>query len=65
MSVVKASGLSLLICLGVGGVIGAALFSRRRAQQRAAEAYSDAGGMLRLNLDDITPQHDPGRLLRP
>lgn len=65
VSVVKASGLSLLICLGVGGVIGAALFSRRRAQQRAAEAYSDAGGMLRLNLDDITPQHDPARLLRP
>mgnify|MGYP003296449707 CR=1 FL=1 len=65
VSVVKASGLSLLICLGVGGVIGAALFSRRRAQQRAAEAYSDAGGMLRLNLDGITPQHDPARLLRP
>lgn len=65
VSVVKASGLSLLICLGVGGVIGAALFSRRRAQQRAAEAYSDAGGMLRLNLDNITQQHDPARLLRP
>lgn len=65
VSVVKASGLSLLICLGVGGVIGALLFNRRRAQQRAAEAYSDAGGMLRLNLDEITPQRDPARLLRP
>lgn len=65
VSVVKASGLSLLLCLGVGGLIGAVLFSRRRAQQRDAEAYSDAGGMLRLNLDDITPQRDPGRLLRP
>jgi hypothetical protein len=65
VSVVKASGLSLLACLGIGGLIGAVLFSRRRAQQRAAEAYSDAGGMLRLNLDDITPQGDPAKLLRP
>jgi hypothetical protein len=65
VSVVKASGLSLLGCLGIGGLIGAVLFSRRRAQQRAAEAYSDAGGMLRLNLDDITPQGDPAKLLRP
>jgi hypothetical protein len=65
VSVVQASGLSLLACLGVGGLIGAVLFNRRRAQQRAAEAYSDAGGMLRLNLDDITPQSDPAKLLRP
>ena len=65
VSVVQASGLSLLACLGIGGLIGAVLFNRRRAQQRAAEAYSDAGGMLRLNLDDITPQADPAKLLRP
>lgn len=65
VSVVKASGLSLLACLGIGGLIGAVLFSRRRAQQRATEAYSDAGGMLRLNLDNITPQGDPAKLLRP
>lgn len=65
VSVVQASGLSLLGCLGIGGLIGALLFNRRRAQQRAAEAYSDAGGMLRLNLDDITPQSDPAKLLRP
>ncbi|HET6670827.1 MAG TPA: DUF6599 family protein [Pyrinomonadaceae bacterium] len=65
VSVVQASGLSLLACLGVGGLLGAVLFNRRRAQQRAAEAYSDAGGMLRLNLDDITPQRDPAKLLRP
>lgn len=65
VSVVQASGLSLLACMGVGGLIGAVLFNRRRAQQRAAAAYSDAGGMLRLNLDDITPQNDPAKLLRP
>ena len=65
VSVVKASGLSLLACLTIGGLLGALLFGRRRAQQRAAEAYSDAGGMLRLNLDEITPQHDPAKLLGP
>jgi hypothetical protein len=65
VAVVKASGLSLLVCLGIGGLIGAVLFNRRRAQQRSAEAYSDAGGMLRLNLDDITPQGDSAKLLRP
>ncbi len=65
VSVVQASGLAVLACLGVGGLIGAVLFNRRRAQQRAAEAYSDAGGMLRLNLDDITPQRDSAKLLGP
>ena len=65
VSVVKASGLSLVACLAIGGLMGTLLFTRRRAQQRAAEAYSDAGGMLRLNLDEITPQHDPAKLLGP
>jgi hypothetical protein len=65
VAVVKASGLSLLLCLGAGGFLGALLFSRRRAQQRHAEAYSDAGGMLRLNIDEITPQTDPGKLVGP
>lgn len=65
VAVVKASGLSLLLCLAAGGFIGALLFSRRRAQQRHAEAFSDAGGMLRLNIDEITPQIDPGKLVGP
>jgi hypothetical protein len=63
VAVVKASGLSLLLCLTVGGFIGALLFSRRRAQQRQAEAFSDAGGMLRLNIDGITPQTNPAKLV--
>lgn len=63
VAVLKASGYALLACLGVGGLAGALLFSRRRAQQSEA-AYSDAGGMLRLNLDDLTPETDPARLLR-
>jgi hypothetical protein len=63
VAVVKGSGLALVACFGIGGFFGALLFVRRRAQQRAVEAYSDAGGMVRLNLDEITPQADSRRLL--
>ncbi len=63
VAVVKASGLTLITCFGLGGLIGAILFNRRRARQTTADAFSDAGGMLRLNLDDMTPQTDPARLL--
>jgi hypothetical protein len=64
IAVVKASGVALIACFGLGGLFGALLFSRRRAQQRTVEAFSDAGGMLRLNLDEMTPQTDPTRLIR-
>lgn len=63
VSVVKSSGLALVSCLTVGGLIGGLMFVRRRAQQRDAEAYADAGAMLRLNLDELTPEMDPARLL--
>jgi hypothetical protein len=65
VAVVKASGLSLLFCLAAGGFIGALLFGRRRAQQRHAEAFSDAGGMLRLNIDEITSHTDSAKLVGP
>ncbi len=63
LSVIKGTGLSLLICLGIGGIFGSIIFKRRRAQAAVTEAYSDAGGMLRLNLDEMTPHVDPSRLL--
>ena len=63
LSVIKGTGLSLLICLGIGGIFGSIIFKRRRAQAAMTEAYSDAGGMLRLNLDEMTPHVDPSRLL--
>ncbi len=66
VAVIKASGYALVGCLGLGGLLGALLFFRRRAQRSALQTYSDAGGMLRLNLDDLTsPQTDPSRLLGP
>lgn len=63
VAVVKASGLALVGCLAVGGFFGALLFNLRRAQQRAKEAYSDSDAMLRLNLDELTPESDRARLL--
>lgn len=64
VTVLKASGWAFVTCLGLGGLIGGLLFTYRRSQQKAVTAYSDAGGMLRLNLDELTAETDPGRLLR-
>jgi hypothetical protein len=64
VSVVKASGLALVSCLAIGGLFGTLLFRVRRAQQRSREAYADSDAMLRLNLDELTPESDPGRLLQ-
>jgi hypothetical protein len=65
IAVLLSSGLSVLLCLGVGGLFGALLFRRRRrARQRQGEAYSDAGGMVRLKLDEVTEGSDAARLLQ-
>ena len=64
IAVVKASGYALIGCLGIGGLLGGLLFSYRRAQHKGVTAYSDAGGMLRLNLDELTPETNPSRLLQ-
>jgi len=63
VSVVKASGIALVSCLAIGGFAGALLFNLRRSQQRAKEAYADSDAMLRLNIDDLTPEKDSTRLL--
>jgi hypothetical protein len=53
VAVVKASGYALVACLGLGGLIGGLLFTYRRTRQKTV-SFSDAGGMLRLNLDELT-----------
>ena len=64
IAVLESSGLSVLLCLSVGGLFGALLFRRRRrARQRHGEAYSDAGGMVRLNLDEVA-EGDAARMLQ-
>ncbi len=52
VAVLKSSGLSLILCLGIGGLVGALLFRHRRAQRAAA--FTDAGGSIRLNLDELS-----------
>jgi len=47
------TGLAILLCLGVGALIGGTVFLRRRARQAEHEVYSDAGGMVRLNIEDL------------
>ncbi|HKR58267.1 MAG TPA: DUF6599 family protein [Pyrinomonadaceae bacterium] len=61
IAVLKSSGLSLILCLGIGVLIGVLLFRHRRAQK--ASVYSDAGGSVRLNLDELTGTRATNRLL--
>lgn len=64
LGIARTIGFFVALCLGAGSVVGGIAFLHRRAQARAAaETYSDAGGMLRLNLDEITPETNPARLL--
>ena len=64
IAVLKASGYAAVACLGLGALIGGLLFSYRRSQQKDVTAFSDAGGMLRLNLDELSAETNPSRLLR-
>lgn len=56
------SGLGLAIVAGVG--VGLIFFYLREQKRSTMEAFSDAGGMIRLNLDDLTPQISSDRLLK-
>lgn len=59
------TGLAILLCLGVGGAIGGIVFLHRRSQQAAQEVYTDAGGMVRLNIEDLNTPPATSNLLRP
>ncbi|HEY0097900.1 MAG TPA: DUF6599 family protein [Pyrinomonadaceae bacterium] len=63
VNTVKATGLAIVICLSIGGIFGGWIFARRRAQAALTEQFSDAGGMLRLNLDEMSQQTNAARLL--
>jgi hypothetical protein len=58
------TGTAILVCLGVGGLIGGAIFFRRRARQTEQEIYSDAGGMVRLNIEDLNTPPTSAKLLK-
>ena len=56
------SGIGLAIVAGL--VIGVFFFYLREQKRSTMAAFSDAGGMIRLNLDDLTPQISPDRFLK-
>jgi hypothetical protein len=65
MTTLITTGLAILLCLGVGGLIGGAVFLRRRSRQAAEEVYTDAGGMVRLNIEDLNTPTPSAKLLKP
>jgi len=54
-------GLTLAILTGIG--VGLVFFRMREQQRATMSAFSDAGGMTRLNLDDLSPGAASDRLL--
>jgi hypothetical protein len=63
VNTVKAAGLAIVICLAVGGIFGGWIFTRRRAQAALSEKFSDAGGMVRLNIDEMSAQNNAAGLI--
>lgn len=64
ITAVITTGLGIALCLLVGGGIGTVIFMRRRARIAEQEVYSDAGGMLRLNLEELNAPPAGAGLLR-
>ncbi len=56
------SGIGLAIVAGLA--VGIFFFYLREQKRSTMAAFSDAGGMIRLNLDDLTPQISSDRLLK-
>jgi hypothetical protein len=63
VNTVKAAGLAIVLCLAIGGIFGGWIFTRRRAQAALSEKFSDAGGMVRLNIDEMSAQNNPAHLI--
>jgi len=63
LTTLKTTGLAILLCLGVGGAVGGVIFLHRRSQQAAQQVYTDAGGMVRLNIEDLNTPPATSNLL--
>jgi len=51
-----------MITLGI--IAGFVYFNYSKKRRDTLTAFSDAGGMTRLNLDELTPDVTPDRLLK-
>ncbi len=64
ISTVIAIVLGIVFALFVGAAVGYVYFRLREQKRAETAAFSDAGGMVRLNLDELTPDEAPDRLLK-
>ncbi|MGI8555357.1 MAG: hypothetical protein ACR2LT_03230 [Pyrinomonadaceae bacterium] len=55
-------GLAVAALLGISA--GLVIFYMRKQKRASMHSFSDAGGMVRLNLDELTPDILPDRLLK-
>jgi hypothetical protein len=62
-STVEVIGLGILLSILGGLVVGYIYFLFREKQRQTFHEFSDAGGMIRLNLDGLTPDIAQNRLL--
>ncbi len=60
LTIVGGLGFSLL----TGLIVGVIFFYIRQQKRASMVEFSDAGGMIRLNLDELTPQVSTDRLLK-
>lgn len=60
--------ISIVLGLGAAALLGIAagliVFYMRKQKRASMQTFSDAGGMVRLNLDELTPDILPDRLLK-
>ena len=59
-----AIGALLVTMVTLGVIAGFVYFNYSKKQRDSLTAFSDAGGMTRLNLDELTPDVSPDRLLQ-
>lgn len=64
VSTVVAIIAGLGLSIGTGILVGFVFFYFRERQRATMDKFSDAGGMTRLNLDDLTPELPSDRLLK-
>lgn len=55
-------GLGFAILSGIA--VGITFYYVREQKRASSDGFSDAGGMIRLNLDELTPKISPDRLLK-
>ncbi|MFL6375662.1 MAG: hypothetical protein ACJ73D_13425 [Pyrinomonadaceae bacterium] len=63
VSTLEVVGAAILVAILIGLVVGFLYFRKMDRKRARMAAFSDAGGMTRLNLDGFTPDILPDRLL--